>query len=76
MLLIIISAILIKESATQWRLKLSMLSADAIFTEYEGLNASKYSNSFANYDSNNRTANFITCTNPATSYITLSSIYP
>ncbi|CAK94692.1 unnamed protein product (macronuclear) [Paramecium tetraurelia] len=65
----------IEVSYSQWYNTIAVLASNTIFTEQTGPNAYLKSGTFLQ-QSTQVTANFITCTNPKTSYITLNSNYP
>ncbi|CAK74202.1 unnamed protein product (macronuclear) [Paramecium tetraurelia] len=66
---------LVEVSNSQWQSQNSFLNYDQKFTQNTGSNAYIYSGNFL-LPSSQTTANFITCTSPPTSYITLNQIYP
>ncbi|CAD8198419.1 unnamed protein product [Paramecium octaurelia] len=74
-LFIIIVLAYVEVSQCQWYNTVALLASNTIFTESTGPNAYLKSGTFLQ-QSTQTTANFITCINPETSYITLNSNYP
>ncbi|CAD8170763.1 unnamed protein product [Paramecium octaurelia] len=74
-LLIIIVLAYVEVLYCQWQNNLALLTSNALFTQQTGPYASQQSGTFFQLYTQT-TANFITCTNPQTSYITLNNNYP